>query len=488
MNNVQQVKTYSQRKISDFLFILWAGGAALLSYSLVYALRKPYTAAGFDGLEAFGMDYKVVVTIAQILGYVLSKFIGIKLISELKRENRMKFILISIILAEASLILFGLLPAPYNIGTMFLNGLSLGCMWGIIFSFIEGRRMTDILASLLGVSMVISSGTAKSAGLYVMDTLNISEFWMPALIGGVALPLLALLGYALNRLPQPTAEDIAMKSKRETLNGKQRWELFKKAIEEFREGLIDVIVTAPINKHTIQSEGFAFPGHTEYIEQRLGNGSKSLMILMKEDFRVALVTGHIPVREIASSITKELIQEKLVIFNRSLKQDFGIGAPRIAVLALNPHAGDDGLLGTEEQEIISPAIQEMAAKGILCYGPYPADGFMGSGNFTHFDGVLAMYHDQGLAPFKALAMDEGVNYTAGLPVIRTSPAHGTAYDIAGKGVACEDSFRQAIYVAIDVFRNRQREKEAHANPLRKQYYEKRDDSDKLKLDTVDDDI
>lgn len=227
MNNVQQVKTYSQRKISDFLFILWAGGAALLSYSLVYALRKPYTAAGFDGLEAFGMDYKVVVTIAQILGYVLSKFIGIKLISELKRENRMKFILISIILAEASLILFGLLPAPYNIGAMFLNGLSLGCMWGIIFSFIEGRRMTDILASLLGVSMVISSGTAKSAGLYVMDTLNISEFWMPALIGGVALPLLALLGYALNRLPQPTAEDIAMKSKRETLNGKQRWELFK---------------------------------------------------------------------------------------------------------------------------------------------------------------------------------------------------------------------------------------------------------------------
>lgn len=227
MNNVQQVKTYSQRKISDFLFILWAGGAALLSYSLVYALRKPYTAAGFDGLEAFGMDYKVVVTIAQILGYVLSKFIGIKLISELKRENRMKFILISIILAEASLILFGLLPAPYNIVAMFLNGLSLGCMWGIIFSFIEGRRMTDILASLLGVSMVISSGTAKSAGLYVMDTLNISEFWMPALIGGVALPLLALLGYALNRLPQPTAEDIAMKSKRETLNGKQRWELFK---------------------------------------------------------------------------------------------------------------------------------------------------------------------------------------------------------------------------------------------------------------------
>ena len=249
-----------------------------------------------------------------------------------------------------------------------------------------------------------------------------------------------------------------------------------------------MIVTAPINKHTIQSEEFAFPGHTEYIEQKLGDGEKALMILMKDDFRVALVTGHIPVKEIAGSITKELIQEKLKIFNRSLKQDFAIGAPRIAVLSLNPHAGDGGLLGTEEQEIIIPAINEMVAKGILCYGPYPADGFVGSDNFTHFDGILAMYHDQGLAPFKALAMDEGVNYTAGLPVIRTSPAHGTAYDIAGKGIASEDSFRQAIYVAIDVFRNRQREKEAHANPLRKQYYEKRDDSDKLKLDSVEEDL
>lgn len=222
-----QVKTNSQKRLSDFLFILWAGGAALLSYSLVYALRKPYTAAVFDGYEVFGMDYKVVVTIAQIIGYVISKFIGIKLISELKRENRLKYILGFIVLAEVSLVLFGLLPTPYNIGAMLLNGLSLGCMWGIIFSFIEGRRMTDILASLLGVSMVISSGTAKSAGLYVMNSLHISEFWMPALIGAVALPLLALLGYVLNALPQPSAEDIAMKSERETLNGEQRWRLFR---------------------------------------------------------------------------------------------------------------------------------------------------------------------------------------------------------------------------------------------------------------------
>ena len=294
-----------------------------------------------------------------------------------------------------------------------------------------------------------------------------------------------------NRLSVVNCTDDEVKvefSKADPEAGKAALGALERAIEEYKEGLVDVIVTAPINKHTIQSETFAFPGHTEYIEERLGNGAKSLMILMKDDFRVALVTGHIPVSQIASTITKELIQEKLAIFNHSLKQDFAIGAPRIAVLSLNPHAGDEGLLGKEEEEIIIPALKEMAARGILCYGPYPADGFMGSGNFTHFDGVLAMYHDQGLAPFKALVMDEGVNYTAGLPVIRTSPAHGTAYDIAGKGLASEDSFRQAIYVAIDVFRNRLRDKEAHANPLRKQYYEKRDDSDKLKLDSVEEDL
>ena len=277
-------------------------------------------------------------------------------------------------------------------------------------------------------------------------------------------------------------------SKADTEAGKAALDALERAINEYREGLIDVIVTAPINKHTIQSETFSFPGHTEYIEERLGNGAKSLMILMKNDFRVALVTGHVPVSQIASTITKELIQGKLAIFNQSLKKDFAIGAPRIAVLSLNPHAGDEGLLGKEEEEIIIPALKEMAAKGVLCYGPYPADGFMGAGSFEHFDGVLAMYHDQGLAPFKALAMDEGVNYTAGLPVVRTSPAHGTAYDIAGKGMASEDSFRQAIYVAIDVFRNRMRDKEIRVNPLRKQYYEKRDDSDKLNLDSVEEDL
>ena len=227
MNNLLQINETTRKRLSDFLFILWAGGAALLSYSLVYALRKPFTAASFENAEFFDLDYKVVVTISQILGYVISKFIGIKLISELKAEERFKFILTSVLLAEASLILFGLLSTPFNVAAMFLNGLSLGCMWGVIFSFIEGRRVTDILASLLGVSMVVSSGTAKSVGLYVMNHLHVSEFWMPALIGAVALPLLLLLGWALNRLPKPTQEDIAMKSERETLNRRQRRGVFK---------------------------------------------------------------------------------------------------------------------------------------------------------------------------------------------------------------------------------------------------------------------
>ena len=228
MNETSQIGDTFRRRLSDLLFILWAGGAALLSYSLVYALRKPYTAASFDDLEVFGMDYKVVVTIVQILGYVMSKFAGIKLISELRPGDRLRLILYSVAMAELSLVFFGLLSAPYNIFAMFLNGLSLGCMWGIIFSFLEGRRVTDVLASLLGVSMVVSSGTAKSIGLYVMETWQVSPFWMPALIGALALPLLALLGWSLDRLPAPTAEDIALKSERETLDGKQRWALFRR--------------------------------------------------------------------------------------------------------------------------------------------------------------------------------------------------------------------------------------------------------------------
>lgn len=254
-----------------------------------------------------------------------------------------------------------------------------------------------------------------------------------------------------------------------------------RAMTDYRSGLYDVLVTAPINKNNIHSEAFNFPGHTEYIETSLGDGKKALMILMNDSLRVALVTTHLPIRDVPKAITKEVIIEKATIFHESLRRDFNIQKPRIAVLSLNPHAGDGGVLGSEEQTIITPAIEELADKDIQAFGPYAADGFFGSGAYIRFDGVLAMYHDQGLAPFKTLALENGVNYTAGLPIVRTSPDHGTAYDIAGKGVADEQSFRQAIYTAIDIYRNRIRYDEPLENPLPKLYHEKRDDSEKVRF-------
>lgn len=263
--------------------------------------------------------------------------------------------------------------------------------------------------------------------------------------------------------------------------GKAALMALDRAMTDYRSGLYDVLVTAPINKATIQGEGFHFPGHTEYIETCVGEGNKALMILMNEDLRVALVTTHLPIRNVAEAITQEAIVEKASIFNHSLKRDFRISSPRIAVLSLNPHAGDNGLLGNEEKDIIIPAIEELEKKGIQAFGPFPADGFFGTAAYSHFDGVLAMYHDQGLAPFKTIALDNGVNFTAGLPIVRTSPDHGTAYDIAGQGKADENSFRQAIYTAIDVFRNRQFYDEPMQNPLPKLYHEKRDDSEKVRF-------
>lgn len=209
-------------KLSNILFILWAGGTALLSYALVYALRKPFTAATFDGMEFLGMDYKTAASIVQIAGYVLSKFIGIKLVSEMKREHRFRFIAASGLLAEVALLGFAMLPAPYNILALFFNGLALGCMWGVIFSFIEGRRVSGILASIMGISIAFSSGFAKSAGLYVMNSWGVSAFWMPAVIGGIALVFLIALAYALNRLPEPTVEDVRCCSARVPMDAHQR--------------------------------------------------------------------------------------------------------------------------------------------------------------------------------------------------------------------------------------------------------------------------
>lgn len=264
--------------------------------------------------------------------------------------------------------------------------------------------------------------------------------------------------------------------------GKAAYMSLEAAVADLKKGAIDALATAPINKHNIQNDNFHFLGHTEYLEKNFGDSEhQSLMILLNESIRVALVTGHIPLSEVKQQLTTDGIVEKLTLFSQSLIQDFGITRPRIAVLSLNPHAGDDGLIGDEEIQIIKPAIDKAEQNGVSVFGPYAADGFFGAQTYQLFDGILAMYHDQGLAPFKALAMDEGVNFTAGLSIVRTSPAHGTAYDIAGKNLASESSFRHALYTLIDVYRNRKRHQVATANPLRKQYVDRSGDREKLDL-------
>lgn len=248
--------------------------------------------------------------------------------------------------------------------------------------------------------------------------------------------------------------------------GRMAFQALEAATRDLRNEKIDALVTCPINKATIQSDNFHFAGHTEYLEASLGvPGQHSLMMLCYENFRVALVTNHLPINEVAPNITVDTILEKLLILDKALKTDFNIIRPRIAVLALNPHNGDNGLIGNEESKYIEPAIKEAIKRGIVCVGPMAADGFFGSGKFKHYDAVLAMYHDQGLAPFKALTMEHGVNVTAGLDYVRTSPAHGTGFDIAGKNEASPLSMREAIYEAIHIVLNRQRYNQMHENPL-----------------------
>ncbi|MBK7872462.1 MAG: 4-hydroxythreonine-4-phosphate dehydrogenase PdxA [Saprospiraceae bacterium] len=247
--------------------------------------------------------------------------------------------------------------------------------------------------------------------------------------------------------------------------GAYAYKALEEAVKELQHGLIDALVTAPINKHAMQMANFPFPGHTEYLTQELGEGKKSLMLMVSETLKVGLVTNHLPIREVAEAITKELILEKIQILNESLKVDFGIERPTIAILGLNPHAGDEGVLGNEEEELIRPAIVAAKEQGILAMGPFPADGLFGSGQYKKFDAILAMYHDQGLVPFKALSFGSGVNFTAGLGYVRSSPDHGTAYDIAGQNQADPASFREALFLALDVARNRRDYAAAHANPL-----------------------
>lgn len=244
--------------------------------------------------------------------------------------------------------------------------------------------------------------------------------------------------------------------------GKVAVESLRKAVEDVKSGDLDLIVTAPINKNAMDEAGFGAVGHTEFLAQEFGG--EPLMLMCSDIMRVGLATIHLPVAEVAEALSKELIVKRISQLAASLKSDFGVRAPRIAVLALNPHAGDGGLLGKEEQEIITPAIREAYEGGVLAFGPFAADGFFAAGTFKKYDAVLAMYHDQGLAPFKTLT-PYGVNVTTNLSVVRTSPDHGVGYDIAGKGVADESSMRNAIYMALDIYSSRKREAEYAANPL-----------------------
>ncbi|MBR3647198.1 MAG: 4-hydroxythreonine-4-phosphate dehydrogenase PdxA [Paludibacteraceae bacterium] len=246
--------------------------------------------------------------------------------------------------------------------------------------------------------------------------------------------------------------------------GKASYMALSRACQDLKAGLVNALVTAPINKENIQSDKFRFSGHTEYLTQQFGNGKESLMMMVSDQMKVALVCNHVPIAKVSSFITVDRIVSKLQTLADALENDFMLRKPRIAVLALNPHAGDNGLIGTEEQEVIRPAVKQAYDKGIMAFGPYSADGFFGSGKYAHFDAILAMYHDQGLIPFKSLDMN-GVNYTAGLNIIRTSPDHGTAYDLAGKNVASPESFLHALYMAIDLLKTRKLSAELRTNPL-----------------------
>jgi len=249
-------------------------------------------------------------------------------------------------------------------------------------------------------------------------------------------------------------------------SGQYAYQSLEYATAELKAGRIDALVTAPINKEAMKMADFPFPGHTEYLSQELGGGH-SLMLMVHEALKVGLVTNHLPISEVAGAVTREQVMQKIHLLDQSLRMDFGLEKPTLAVLGLNPHAGDGGAIGKEDEEIVRPSVIECKEKGMLVMGPYPADGFFGSGQYRKFDGILAMYHDQGLVPFKTLAFGGGVNFTAGLPHVRTSPDHGTAYDLAGKNMADPSSFRQAFFLALDIARQRRNYQEIYSNALRR---------------------
>jgi 4-hydroxythreonine-4-phosphate dehydrogenase len=329
-----------------------------------------------------------------------------------------------------------------------INGIGLEV---IIKTFLD-PQMLEICTPVLYSSLKTASFHRKA--------LNIEDFSFNQIKD------LSEINHKRSNLINVYEEDVNIELGKQTeTGGKYALKSLEAAAYALAQGKIHVLITAPINKENIQSPDFNFPGHTEYLEDKFGDGN-SLMFLVSDTLRVAVATGHIPVTQVAQALSTEKILKKIHALNKSLIQDFEIRKPKIAILGLNPHAGDNGVIGNEEKEIILPAIAKATEAGMLVFGPYPADGFFGNEAYKKFDAVLAMYHDQGLIPFKTISFNSGVNFTAGLPVVRTSPDHGTAYDIAGKNIASEESFRKAVYTAIDIYNRRKQYKEISANPLK----------------------
>ena len=325
-----------------------------------------------------------------------------------------------------------------------------GIGWELILKVLADGRITELMTPVI-------YGTLSAAAFYQKRLKDVE----PVRFNTVSSAKAAAAGKA--NIVECGPSDLSITpGKPSKLGGEAAAAALRAAIEDLKRGDIDALVTAPIDKEMIQSEEFNFTGHTEFLAQELDG--TPLMIMTSELMRVGLATIHIPVSEVAQHLSKELIVERIEQINASMRQDFGVVRPKIAVLALNPHAGDGGLLGTQEQEIIKPAIIEAYEAGILAFGPFAADGFFASGQFKNYDAILAMYHDQGLAPFKTLTPD-GVNFTASLAKVRTSPDHGVAYDIAGEGKADEQSMRNAIYEALDIVRRRREWSEWNKNPL-----------------------
>lgn len=333
-------------------------------------------------------------------------------------------------------------------------GISIGDLNGIgsevILKTFEDSRMLELCTPVIFANVKVLSFIKKALGLetplHGIDQLD------QIVIGKVNVLNIWREGFDLNfGANDPIIGEYAIKS-------------FVAATKALKENQIDVLVTAPINKYNIQSEAFKFPGHTDYLDKELeGN---ALMLMVQDNLRVGLLTDHIPVNEVAKHLTEKLIIQKIETIKHSLIQDFGINKPKIAVLALNPHAGDNGVIGKEDDEIVKPTVKKLFEKGTLVFGPFAADGFFGNSQYEKYDAVVATYHDQGLIPFKTLSFGNGVNYTAGLNKIRTSPDHGTAYEIAGKGVADYNSFKEAVYTAIDIYNSRNQHQEISKNPMK----------------------